>query len=86
MKLVWKQVNSTYSSHLVGYAGKWPVGTVQWRSGSKGDDGKRYGLNCRLPGIKADLGVFMTEEEAQDKLQKVMNHWLSKLTEEKVDA
>ena len=67
-----------YSGSNVCYAGKWPIGSVSYVSGSKGDIAHQ-GAFTRLPGLKEQIGVFETEEEARKRVEQAGRYWFAKL-------
>ena len=78
VNLYWKPSTGVWASGQTCYAGKWPVGNVEWVSGAKGDT-KHYGAFMRLPGLKERIGVFETEGEAMKKVEMAVKHWLKGL-------
>jgi hypothetical protein len=74
----WKPATGPFASGEVLYLGKWPVGSVNWVSGSKGET-KNYGAFSKLPGLKQLLDKFEKEEDAKARVEKATRYWLSKL-------
>ena len=75
VNLSWKPSTGMWASGQTCFAGKWPVGHVEWVSGSKADT-KHYGAFMRLPGLKERIGVFETEGEAMQKVEATVKYWL----------
>jgi hypothetical protein len=80
-KLIAKESEQKYINGSDIYAGKWIIGSVAW-SLSKTKEEKEKGLdwivNCKLPGIKSNLGSFASKEDGLKKLQSVFNYWINK--------
>jgi hypothetical protein len=83
-ELVWKPDTGIWASGHVCYAGKWHVGSVSYVSGSKGDTAHQ-GAFMKLPGLKAQLGVFETEEEARKRVEQAARYWIAKLNTPNVE-
>lgn len=58
------------------FLGKWRVGWFGYDGSHPKGDPKKYKSTCYLPGIKAHLGNFETEEEAREQLAKAVDAWL----------
>ena len=74
----WKDMESRYSSGKNLMLGKMIVANVFYDGSiSKGSTAK-YALTPKMDGIKTHLGHFETEQEAMDKAESVLNHWINK--------
>ena len=83
MKITTKRKTEPYINGINAYAGKWIIGSIIWNSLSSpiNDKGQvcKYKGNIRLPGLKQNIGDFVTEEEAIEKIEKLLNYWLDGL-------
>jgi hypothetical protein len=60
------------------FLGKWEVGGTHYDSCRHQGDPLEHKATCRLPGIKSDLGNFVTEEEAKTKVEETIKYWINK--------
>lgn len=74
----WKPDTGLWASGHVCYAGKWPVGKVEYTSRSK-RDAEHQGAFMRLPGLNECLGYFATEEEARARVESAARYWIKHL-------
>ncbi len=72
MSIIWKPSYGGVDCFL----GKYKVGGVFY-SGmvSKGDPNK-YKAFCELPGLKPVIGYYSTQEEARQKIESAVLHWV----------
>lgn len=75
LKIEWKRQTVQYSNGWNAFCGKFRIASTSWR----GDD-LPYAAYCQLPGIKNQLGYFKTEEEARERVQTAVNHWINNIT------
>jgi len=63
---------------FIGRLGKYKTFIVFYDSSRPiGDKNKRaYKMKCRLPGIKDDLGNFISAEEAKKFAERVIDKWM----------
>lgn len=83
----WKQ-NPDNPGYHAGRVGKWRSFSVA-RPLAFRDPGKPWTLFCTLPGLKASQGNFATVEEAQERAERVWDHWatgIPQLVNEASDA
>lgn len=75
--VVWKEDTRQYATGENGYLGKFKIFSYHWNSSrAKESDEKDWVLQCFLPGIKSNLGIY-AEEELKIKAKKVLEYWLS---------
>jgi len=75
----WIKDTAKYASGEILFLGKWGVGGYQWDScRSKGDPNVYVGT-CKLPGVRAMVGKFITVDEAKVKVENVVRFWLSRI-------
>ena len=79
MKITWKINKAQYCCGELAFVGKWRVGSASLDSCRERNDPKKYEASCLLPGIKHELGHFLTEQEAKDVVEKAINHWIKGL-------
>jgi len=72
----WEKYVKQYSSGEYLFLGKWKVGSIQYDSFRSKDDPLKYIANCRLPGIKDDLGHFEDEDKAKSIVEFAVDHWI----------
>jgi hypothetical protein len=84
LKIRWVQQKLQFQSGKDAYVGKVKIGCVVYDSLTSREQKEKYAAICKLPGIKADLGHFFTEDKAQKKLEAVWLHWVGMLNQELV--
>ena len=78
MIMEWKKATGPFASGHALHVGKWIVGGVHYDSGKPRDSLLHYKATCRLPGVRADLGNFETEEQARAKVERSVMYWFDK--------
>lgn len=77
MQIEWEVDKSRYASGERARLGKWEIGGVYYDSCTSQGDGKKWRALCSLPQIKPILGNFVTVEEAKERVEKAVAHWVS---------
>lgn len=77
MKFTWRRKEGRYQNGENLYLGTWIVGSVDWSSTSR--SGPNYAVRCNLPGIRDQLPGSDSQVEAKKRLEKAVQHWLSKI-------
>lgn len=75
----WKTDNGQYVIGSTLHLGKWAVGGSHYDACIDRNDPKKYRATCRLPGIKSELGHFVTDAEAREVVERAVKHWISGL-------
>lgn len=73
----WEKRTGQYASGEALYLGRWNVGGYHWDSCRTKDDERTWRATCALPGMKDNLGSFVSEGEAKEVVEKAVKHWLS---------
>ena len=63
------------------YVGTWIVGGASYAMVSQGEP-PAYSANCRLPGMRENLGQHPTLTEAQNITERAIHRWFKGLTTE----
>lgn len=82
----WKINTAQYTCGELLYLGPWNVGGIHYDSARSKSDKEKYAATCNLPGIKNMLGHFKTNEEAKEKAENAVRHWLGKLPQQPHNA
>ena len=72
----WKAQPQKYANGKDGFVNKYIFFQIVWDGCTAKDDPNKYKLKCFLPGIKANLGNYKSEEEAIAKAKSVLKMWL----------
>jgi len=80
VNIKWVRKTARHANGWVGYTGKWSSFSVDW--GSSKEEGGPWVLTCRLPGIKERIGNYQEADNAKEKAQIAIAHWLKGLKEE----
>lgn len=80
MKGEWKVTSKRYGSTKDYIIGRVKVGSVWYNAlRSKTDIGNYYAYNANLPDLRNPEGTTETEEEAQKKVEKLVDLWFESL-------
>jgi hypothetical protein len=80
MKGEWVKVPGKYGSTNYYTIGKIRVGSVFWNSNrSRLDSGNQYTYSVVLPGLREPTGTKDTEEEAQKRVELLVEFWFNAL-------
>ena len=80
LSIKWEPNARPYAGGDVAKAGKWEVGSVHEDRLRPVGTRLMYEAGCRLPGIKARLGRFPTEEEARARVERAVTFWFKHTT------
>lgn len=72
----WLRDTGPHGTGHFGKVGKWMCFSTYWKSFTKDYQGPHYALRCSLPGLKEEIGVFETEEEAFRRAEQALAHWI----------
>ena len=74
----WEQKKGKYVSGLDLFVAKWLVGSVCWDPSNVRDDAGDslpWAARTILPGLKAHLGNFKHDKDAQRRVEKSVQYW-----------
>lgn len=78
MNYQWKTRHHMFSPGEDLYVGAWSVGSVFYDGGRSRNEPNKYMATCKLPGMKPELGHFLTTGEAKAKALEAAVHWFNK--------
>lgn len=80
MQLQWKRNTQGYRPDETLYLGEWKVGAAYFDGCTSKSDDNKYKATCSLPGIKAIIGHFATQELAKNAVERAAKHWIQYAT------
>lgn len=81
-EIVWTQKTARFTNGKVGRVGKWVLFSVDWDSSSSREDGNKYKLTTRLPGLKPEIAKYENESDAMKRADSVLDFWMQGLEDE----
>ena len=86
MNIQWRKNTGRFSSGESAFLGKWRVGGYSYSVTARKGDPNVWDPHCRLPWVNRDYPAVATEEEARNRVERLVRHWFDNIFTEDEQA